>query len=180
MRDFKEFEIWPQMTYSTHKGINWGFHTKWKFIAYLQEISTLFGEMSTNQVRAVHGFSHVSSSNACKSLFKSWNAFVKLGMCLEIPLHCWKSAGQQLLLPEEADPVQAHHLLPLIVHQGQKGCMIYCLSEYEQISGLSSWDCSKCQSQRIFIPAEENITGINPLLKTQKHTAKWSTLFVIL
>ena len=34
-------------------------YTKWIVLAYLQEMSTLFGEMSANQVRTVHGFSHV-------------------------------------------------------------------------------------------------------------------------
>ena len=39
-------------------------YTKGKFIAYLQEMSTLFRKMSVNQVRAVHGFSHVRIEEA--------------------------------------------------------------------------------------------------------------------
>jgi hypothetical protein len=34
-------------------------YTEWEFIAYLQEMSTLFREMSANQVCRVHEFSHV-------------------------------------------------------------------------------------------------------------------------
>ena len=50
--------------------ISFEFYTKINFLAYLQEMSTLFGEMSAYQVLTVYGFSHVWYKESAHNFFR--------------------------------------------------------------------------------------------------------------